>query len=149
MVEIELRDLKTILDDVVAEDYAEFHIAETKEDLLQGYNTVIDNFVSDRVNQKIIEFNEKAFKNSSEKKPYNPIEISENGLELIEFLSLDCTADKGEWHSDSETKIDKNGYVIENGQKTKEFWNGKIYSEKRPLRLKIRNICGDETVWNI
>lgn len=27
---------------------------------------------------------------------------NEDGLELIEFLSVDCTATDGEWHSDSE-----------------------------------------------
>ncbi|MBQ1836178.1 MAG: site-specific DNA-methyltransferase, partial [Paludibacteraceae bacterium] len=76
---------------------------------------------------------------------FKQIEISPNGLELIEFLSLDCTANEGEWHSDSEIKIDKLGYVIKNGQKTKTFWDATIHSEKKPLRLKIRNICGDET----
>ena len=85
--------------------------------------------------------------NSSEKKPYKPIIVSDDGLELIEFISVDCTSSEGEWHSDSEIKIDKLGYVIKNGTKTKEFWNGKISCEKKPLRLKIRNICGDETVW--
>ena len=89
------------------------------------------------------------FFHASVKKAYKPIEISEEGLELIEFLSLDCTAAEGEWHSDSEIKIDKNGYVIRNGEKTKEFWDGTICSEKMPLRLKIRNICGDETVWEV
>ncbi len=146
-VEIELRDLKTILDDVVIGDHAEFHTEETHEDLLGGYAVTIDKFISDRVLSKIHEFNEKAFLNSSAKKPYKPIEISEDGLELIEFLSIDCTAVDGEWHSDSEIKIDKNGFVIINGNKTKEFWDGRIRCEKKPLRLKIRNICGDETVW--
>ena len=98
---------------------------------------------------KIAEFNQKALLNSSAKKPYKPIEISEDGLELIEFLSVDCTATAGEWHSDSEIKIDKNGFVIVNGNKTKEFWDGRIRCEKKPLRLKIRNICGDETVWEV
>ncbi len=147
MVEIELRDLKSVLVDVVAEDYAEIHIEENKEDLTGGYNVVIDKFASDRVNQKIIEFNEKALLNSSVKQPYNPITISDYGLELIEFLSVDCSATEDAWHSDSELKIDKNGYTIINGEKTKEFWNGKVYSEDKPLRLKIRNICGDETIW--
>lgn len=87
--------------------------------------------------------------NASTKKPYKPIEISEEGLELIEYLSVDCTSAEGVWHSDSEIKIDKNGYVIRNGVKTKEFWDGRICSEKKPLRLKIRNICGDETVWTV
>ena len=148
-VEIELRDLKTILDDVIIGDYAEFHAEETHEDLLGGYAVTIDKFISDRVLSKISEFNQKALLNSSAKKPYKPIEISEDGLELIEFLSVDCTATEGEWHSDSEVKIDKNGFVIINGNKTKEFWDGRIRSEKKPLRLKIRNICGDETVWEV
>lgn len=147
-VEIELRDLKSILDDVVIGDYAEFHIEENKKDLLGGYNTVIDKYASDRVMQKIEEFNQKAFLNSSEKKPYNPIKISDDALELIEFISLDCSAAVGEWHSDSEIKIDKNGFVIKDGNKTKDFWDGTVYSTEKPLRIKIRNICGDETIWN-
>lgn len=148
-VKIELRDLKTILDDVVIGDYAEFHVSKVKEDLLGNYAVSIDKFVSDRVRLKIDEFNEKAFLNSSTKKPIKSIEISEDGLELIEFLSVDCTASNGEWHSDSEIKIDKNGFVIANGNKTKDFWDGRILSEKKPLRLKIRNICGDETIWEM
>ena len=144
-VEIELRDLKSILDDVVIGDYAEFHA----EEIAGGYAVAIDKFMSDRVLSKIAEFNQKAFLNSSAKKSYKPIELSEEGLELIEFLSLDCTATGGEWHSDSEIKIDKNGYVIVDGNKTKEFWDGYIRSTKKPLRLKIRNICGDETVWEV
>ncbi len=148
-IEIELRDLKTILDDVIIGDYAEFHTEETHDDLFGGYAVTIDKFISDRVLSKIAEFNEKAFLNSSAKKPYKPIEISEDGLELIEFLSVDCTAVEGEWHSDSEIKIDKNGFVVVNGNKTKDFWDGKIRCEQKPLRLKIRNICGDETVWEV
>lgn len=148
-VEIELRDLKTVLDDVVIGDYAKFHIEERKDELFGGYAVVVDTFVSDRVLQKITEFNEKARMNATAKKPFKPIEVSDDGLELIEYLSLDCSNAQGEWHSDSEIKIDKNGYVIRNGEKTKEFWDGTICSEKRPLRLKIRNICGDETIWEV
>lgn len=149
MVEIELRDLKTVLDDVVIGDHVELHAEETHDALFDGWAVFIDAFMSDRVFSKIQEFNQKALLNSSAKKPYKPIEISENGLELIEFLSVDCTAADGVWHSDSEIKIDKNGYVIRSGEKTKKFWDGCIRSEKKPLRLKIRNICGDETVWKI
>lgn len=148
-VEIELRDLKTVLDDVVIGDEASFHCAEVHDDLFGGWQVVIDSFVSDRVLQKITEFNNKARMNASPKKPFKPIEISEEGLELIEYLSLDCTAADDAWHSDSEIKIDKLGYVVRNGEKTKEFWDGAIRSEKKPLRLKIRNICGDETMWEI
>lgn len=148
-VEIELRDLKALLDDVVIGDYVEFRREKNVETLLGCYDITIDKFISDRVLNKIAEFNQKGMINSTEKKPFNPIIISEDGLELIEFISVDCTSDDGEWHSDSEIKIDKLGYVIRNGSKTKEFWNGKISCDNKPLRLKIRNICGDETVWEI
>ena len=148
-VEIELRDLKAVLDGVVIGDWAEFHVEERTDDLFGRYAVVVDAFASDRVLQKIDEFNQKARMNATAKKPFKPIEISDTGLELIEYLSLDCTATQAEWHSDSEIKIDKNGFVIRNGEKTKEFWDGTIRSEKKPLRLKIRNICGDETVWEI
>ena len=144
-IEIELRDLKTILEDVIIGDYAEFHVDEIHEDLLGGFALTIDRFMSDRVSSKIIEFNNKTTLNGKKK----PIIISEEGVEMIEYLSVDCTSSDGEWHSDSEIKIDKLGYMIINGKKTKEFWEGRIRSDIRPLRLKIRNICGDETVWNI
>ena len=142
-VEIELRDLKTILDDVVIGDYAEVHTEEVHDDLFGGWALFVDKFISDRVLQKIQAFNDKSRMNATSKKPFKPIEISEDGLELIEYLSLDCTAADGEWHSDSEIKIDKNGFVIRSGEKTRDFWDGTIRSEKQPLRLKIRNICGD------
>ena len=154
LVEIELRDLKDVLDDVVIEDYAEFECKKATQELMgqvvetEGYVVEISKFMSDHVMQKIADYNKKAFANDK-KGTFKPIEISPNGLELIEFLSLDCTLAEGEWHSDSENKIDKNGYVIVNGEKTKKFWDGTIHCEKKPLRLKIRNICGDETVWKI
>lgn len=147
-VKIELRNLKMILDDVVVEDYAEFHSEEVADNLVEPFCVTIDAFASDRVQSKIQDFNETTRGNSSKKK-FRPITISETGLELIEYLSVDCTAAEGEWHSDSEIKIDKLGYVIRNGEKTKAFWDGAIRSEKKPQRLKIRNICGDETVWSV
>lgn len=149
IVEIELRDLKTILDDVVIGDHVEFRCEENTDTLLGGYAITIDKFISDRVMSKIAEFNNKAMLNSSEKKPYKPIIISDDGLELIELISVDCTSAEGEWHSDSEIKIDKLGYVVRNGVKTKEFWDCRITSDNKPLRIKIRNICGDETVWEV
>lgn len=148
-VEIELRDLKAILDDVIIGDHVEFRCEENTDTLLGGYAITIDKFISDRVMSKISEFNNKAMLNSSEKKPYKPIIISDDGLELIEFISVDCTSAEGEWHSDSEIKIDKLGHVVRNGVKTKEFWDCKITSDSKPLRIKIRNICGDETVWEV
>ena len=145
--EIELRDLKEVLDDVVAEDYAEFSCQQMQDGLFAGYRIEINKFASDRVYDKIHSYNEKGIANTNEKKKFTPITISDTGLELIEFLSVDCTSADGIWHSASEIKIDKLGYVIRDGVKTKEFWDGAITSDKQPLRLKIRNICGDETVW--
>ena len=148
-VEIELRDLKAILDDVIIGDHVEFRCEENTDTLLGGYVITIDKFISDRVMSKIAEFNNTAMLNSSEKKPYKPIIISDDGLELIEFISVDCTSVEGGWHSDSEIKIDKLGYVVRNGVKTNEFWDCRITSDNKPLRIKIRNICGDETVWGV
>lgn len=138
-IEIELRDLKEILLETVIDDILEYHISNNE--------IVVDSFVSDRIIRKINEYNEKMkaqFIVKGGKTRY--IEISEEGLELIEMISLDCTSDKGIWHSDEEIKIDKLGYVIENGVKTKNFWNGKIKFVKKPLRIKIRNISGDESI---
>lgn len=62
-------------------------------------------------------------------------------------MSLDCTSDNGEWHSDSEIKSTKMDMLLKMVKKTKEFWNGRISCHEKPLRLKIRNICGDETIY--
>lgn len=148
LVKIEFRDLKQLLDDIVIEDTADFEVSEVQEELIPEYKLTIKSFMSDRVMRHINAYNQKCELNTKGKK-FKPIVISEGGLELIEWLSVDCTATEGEWHSDSEIKIDKLGFVIKNGIKTKEFWDGAIKSEKKPLRLKIRNICGDETVWKV
>ena len=151
-IEIELRDLKDILDDVVVEDVVDYKLDESQEKLFKEYRLTINKFVSDRVIQKIDEYNSKKAAQvlKSESKKYTPITISENGLDTIEYISLDCTTSEGAWHSDSEIKIDgKTSYVTINGEKKKEFWTGTICSKKKPLRLKIRNICGDESVIKI
>ena len=149
-IEIELRDLKQVLDDVVIEDNAEWELAESHEDLLGGWKLTLKHFHSDRVLRKIDEVNLKGQQQALQKgKDFKPLEISEEGLETIEWLSLDCTtADpKAPWHSDAEIKIDRLGYVTRSGIKTSDFWDATICSEAKPLRLKIRNICGDETIY--
>ena len=148
LAKIEFRDLKQLLDDIVIEDTADFEVSEVQEELIPEYKLTVKSFMSDRVMRHINAYNQKCELNSKGKK-FKPIVISEEGLELIEWLSVDCTATEGEWHSDSEIKIDKLGFVIKNGIKTKDFWDGTIKSETKPLRLKIRNICGDETVWKV
>lgn len=153
-IEIELRDLKQVLDDVVVEDEAEWEVSETHDDLIGGWKVELKSFHSDRVKRKIDEVNFKGEQQALQAtakgkvKPFKPIEISEEGLETIEWVSLDCTnADKqAPWRSDAEIKIDKLGYVIRNGVKTQDFWDATIRCDAKPLRMKIRNICGDETV---
>lgn len=140
---VELHPLNELLDEVIISDELEFNLDEKSG----VYEVEITHFLSDRINSKINAYNEKRIAQSIKtSKTYKPIVISENGLELIEFLSLDCTNKQGVWCSDSEIKIDKTSFVIKNGVKTKEFWNGKISCAKKPLRLKVRNICGDESV---
>lgn len=154
LAEIELRDLKPVLDNVVVEDVAEWSLTETTDGVFPCWKLSIESFFSDRVQSKIKEFNLRGYQQMLKKgkgDAFKPIVISETGLEIIEWLSLDCsTSDKSApWHSDAEIFIDRNGYVIFNGQKIKSFWDGSISSPSRPLRLKIRNICGDETVWEL
>ena len=150
LIEIELRDLKLVLDNVVVEDTADYQISETHDSLFSGWQLEMCHFYSDRVWQKINEFNLKGEQQTLLKgKAFKRLRLSKEGLEAIEWLSLDCTnADKNApWHSNAEIKIDKNGFVVRNGRKTTENWDGCITSENKPLRLKVRNICGDETVW--
>lgn len=154
LIEVELRDLKNVLDDVVVEDDADFDLQQIQPEgkVFKVWQVRINRFFSDRVNSKIRDFNSKGqLQSEKSKKPFYPITLSEDGLETIEFLSLDCTSAEtsSPWHSDSEVLIDRLGYVRKNGKDTKELWNGTIESEKKPLRLKIRNICGDETIYQL
>ncbi len=142
-IKVELRDLKNLLNEVVIEDIVEYKLSEKNG----SFEIKIIKFISDRLIQKIAEFNEKGQLQSIAKgKKFTPIEISEEGLELIEMISLDCTNKDGTWKSESEIKIDKLGFMRINGEKMKEFWDGKVKSEKKPVRMKIRNISGDETI---
>ncbi|MBC8383044.1 MAG: hypothetical protein H8E22_04450 [Candidatus Cloacimonetes bacterium] len=142
-IKVELKDLKNLLNDVVIEDIVEYYLSENNG----IFEVEITKFISDRLIQKISEFNEKGqLQALSKGKKFTSIEISEEGLELIELMSLDCTNKDGIWKSDREIKIDKLGFIRNNGEKTKEFWDGKIRCEAKPLRMKIRNISGDESV---
>ena len=138
-IEIELRDLKEILNETIVDDILDYHIDSNK--------VIVDSFISDRLIRKIDEYNEKMNSQTlANKKVSNVIEISNEGLELIEMISLDCTKKEGKWHSDEEIKIDKLGYITCNGIKTDELWDGTITFSKKPLRIKTRNISGDELI---
>ena len=141
MVKVEFRDLKALLNEVVDNDEIKHSARKTKN----GYVTRIVKFHSDRLRQKIDEFNGKS-EAVKGKGRATLVQISEAGLELIEWLAVDCERAKGPWRSSHEVKIDKRGYAAIDGEKTKTFWDGKIVSRKKPLRLKVRNIAGDETI---
>lgn len=151
LIEIELRDLKQVLDDVVVDDYAEWDLSEEQAGLLKEWKVEILQFQSDRIKRKIDELNQKNEQQvlHGGSKKLVRIQLSEEGLETIEWVSLDCTSAEKDapWHSDTEIKIDKFGYAIKDGKKTSDFWDACIRSMQKPLRMKIRNICGDETVF--
>ena len=155
LIDIELRDLKVVLDDIVLEDEATWAVEEVTNSTFYKWQVRITSFLSDYLKKKIEEFNlkgeaQKAKKVADGKKAnFKPIEISDEGLECIEWLSVDCTnAEKNApWQSDEEVRIERNGHVTLNGKKTGNLWDATIKSELKPLRLKIRSICGDESTF--
>lgn len=155
LIKVELRDLKELLDDVAAEDYAEWEVTEDHDSLLPGWKVCLTKFRSGRVQGRIDDANKRREqqvmyqKSKGRDAEFTPITVSESGLETVEMVSLDCTSpfEADVWHSDSEIRTDRLGRVTLNGVKTGGCWDGSISAEKRPLRMKIRNICGDETVF--
>jgi adenine-specific DNA-methyltransferase len=152
---VELRDLKELLSEVVVAD-------DVSVSVNADHGVAFESFHSDRLQQKIAAYNDKHGLNSfpdgtlldednqppvpQPVKGFKPIEISEEGLELIEWVAADCTAAEGPWHSDAEIKVDKRGYVVRDGKKTKEFWDATLACPKPPKRIKVRSIAGDETI---
>lgn len=155
LIQIELRDLKSVLDEVVVEDTAVVSLKEQQKDLFSNWMVSVDCFFSDRISKKIDEINERGRlqilqqQGKGRKKAFEEITLSETGFELIEWLSLDVdSAEKdAPWHSSSEVFIDKAGYAVVDGKPTGQFWDGTICCTRKPLRLKVRNICGDETIF--
>jgi adenine-specific DNA-methyltransferase len=152
LIEVELRDLKQVLDNVVVNDEAEWHVAKAKDGAFDVWRVTIDSFLSDRLIKSINEYNAKGQAQAANKgHEYKPLTISDEGLETIEWISLDDQTDdtSAPWHSTHEIFIDKLGYVMRDGIATKQFWKGFIDSDEKPLRMKIRNICGDETIYKL
>lgn len=157
LIQFELRDLKQVLDEVIMEDEAEWDLQEAKDSLglSMGWKLQLKSFHSDRVAKKVHDFNEKGVLQANKKRAsgksanFSKIKLSNEGLETIEWASVDCVnAEKNApWHSDMEVKIEKMGTVTINGKKTQDYWDASIVSDDKPLRLKIRNICGDETIF--
>lgn len=154
-IDIELRDLKVVLDDVVLDDKATWTLEEVNDGLFKVWQVKMTTFYSDYLKKKIDEFNFKGEQQKAKKLAdgkqanFKRIEISDEGLECIEWLSVDCTSAEMNvaWHSDVELKIEKTGLITLNGKKTQDYWDATIKSEKKPLRLKVRSISGDETIF--
>lgn len=171
-IEVKFLDLKPKLDLVVVGDEADYTLQEVQPEgqMFPVWQLTINSFVSDRVLQKINAVNETRYaqylkklkdyrdhlednqKKGKKEPTFTRIDISDEGLETIEWLSLDCEeADiNAPWHSTVEVKIDKAGNVIRNGKKTNTLWDGTIATDdnaQKPLRLMVRNICGDETIF--
>ncbi len=146
LVDVELRDLKDVLCDVVMDDKLEWEIdAKGSSELLNPVLLRVKSFESDYVRGKIAEFNETGLLNMAKGRKFKEVKISDEGLEMLEAVFLDCGKKKGVFHADVSLKIDKSGYAILNGIKTGKLWDGTIPCPSKPLRIITRNICGDET----
>lgn len=158
-IKIEPKDLKPKLDNFIMADDARWTLTKVKDGMFDVWQVSIDRFFCDRVIKKIDEYNLKtqeqwqnATDDERKKKPLNLIKVSSEGLETIEWVSLDCASaeEQDEWHSDVELKIEADSHVrYNNGEKSQEYWDGTIRTldDRKPLRMKLRNICGDETIF--
>ena len=149
VVEIQLRDLKELLDEVVLNDEASWTLTQNDSgDLLNPWKLTITRFSSDRVRQKIDEYNQHGNANPG-KNGFTPITLSEDGLETLESVAADCTSADGPFHTDRDLRIDKSGKVILDGKRTDFLWDGTLALPSKPFRLRFRNICGDESILKV
>lgn len=161
-ISVELRDLKQLLDEYVLEDDADFSepVQVVCEDsMFPVWQVRLRSFHSDRVCRMLDAFNERRYAQALKRaekegtaQQYAPVCMSESQLEAIEWVSLDCTEAEATapWHSDAEVKIEPDGTVrLNGGLKNKMLWDGIIQTldDRCPLRMRIRNICGDETTY--
>lgn len=149
LIKIEFRDLKPVLlFNTISDDICKFkvHLEDTGR-----YTVKIDYYHSPRIQRKLDEYNARytAAVMDNKKPKGSLMEISKEGLECVEMVSLDCTSTDGDiWHSDYELKIGADSKVIINGERTSNYWDATLNCDRKPLRIKIRNICGDEAVFH-
>ena len=77
VIEIELRDLKELLDNAVLQDDVEYTISEDPTKMVDVFTVAITRFYSDRVSHKINEFNQKAMANSKSMFTFNSMKSLE------------------------------------------------------------------------
>ena len=83
------------------------------------------------------------------KKTFTPIALSDDGLELVEAVSLDCTSADGPWTADAEVRIDKKGHATGNGaapiapakgkKAARAFWDGAVHAAWVPVAEMLRD----------
>lgn len=183
-VAVELRDLKALLAEAVVDDTATATVSGSDA---EGYTVSLDRYASHRLHEQIAAFNQKGAlpqqaslyddgaddgadggadgdaetpaAAKARKKAATPITLSDDGLELVEAVSLDCTNAEGPWTSDAEVRIDKKGHASGDGlaplpaatgkgakKAARAYWDGTVRAARRPLRLRVRNVAGDEVI---
>lgn len=156
-IAVELRDLKPLLADVVLGD--ELHatctpIPTQAEQAVQngGWQVRIERYYSSYLDRKLKEqVAKKKIQPSTARSVQNmaelPAGLSSDGLECIEWLSVDCVNAQGAWSSSAEAKIDSKNRLWLGGVKQATPWDGTLTVPApcgQPLRLRVRNVAGDE-----
>ncbi len=137
-IKVELLSLDDLLEEkadlLLGEDTADIAITKQKD----KYKVEIKQYFSPYLKTKIDDFNAKlkatAFKKQQE---YKPLELSENGLEMIESVQFDTTLKEDIWTSNLSLE-DKAGI--------KSKVKGIYYLNTDNFVIKIRNIAGDELI---
>jgi len=135
-IKVELLSLDSLLEEkadlLLGEDTAE--ISMVKEN--GKYKVEIKQYFSPYLKTKIDDFNAMrkatAFKKQQE---YKPLELSENGLEMLESVQFDTTLKKGLWTSNLN---------LEDKADVKSKVKGTYNLDTDKFEIKIRNIAGDE-----
>ena len=144
-VKIEKRDLKELLDEMLMPDEFSYELSKQGKDIVISITKVF----SDALIMLVDAYNQKRELNNNKHKP---ISLSEQGRELIELVSVDCTNTNGSWRSDYEIRIKKDCTMLINGEQTKDIWGEKLIipaaalGNKQPKRIKIRTIAGGESI---
>lgn len=150
-IAVELRDLKPLLGDVVLNDECTARV-EPPTTAQPQFKVVVQRYHSDYLAGKLAEVVAKKVLQPSamtsaagkSKAAALPVGLSADGLECIEWLSVDCTALEGPWRSAAEAKIDVKNRLILNGVRQVAKWDGTLLCASAPKRLRVRNVAGDE-----
>lgn len=145
-IAVELRDLKPLLGDVVLGDELQARVEPVNGD---GYRVVVERYYSDYLARKLTEVTmKKALQptalHDKAATAALPVGLSVDGLECIEWLSVDCVAAEGAWTSSAEAKVDVKNRLTVNGVRQPHPWDGSLLCQNVPKRLRVRNVAGDE-----